>query len=248
MKKKKNISTIYFIIICIIALLFILSPIIMRIPFVYDLVKWFLSALKDSQYKNTYIGALGSIIGTFLAITGVIWTQKLIEKNKKENESQKNALVMYYDYKFALDGILEIMNVVYPLVRSNTMPDDEQIIRRFQNLKKKRKIYINPNWKQLVSSLQETLSSDDIKEALLLYYKLTMISISFNAPISETSRKEDMNSYSIMFGLIDLELPLDKNSISIKSNILRLQKHLALIAGLTEKSCEGEENEARNLI
>lgn len=89
MKKKKSISTIYFIIICVIALLFILSPLVLRIPVVYDLVKWFLSAFKDNQYKNTYIGALGSIIGTFLAITGVIWTQKLIEKIQQIMKAKK---------------------------------------------------------------------------------------------------------------------------------------------------------------
>ena len=107
-------------------------------------------------------------------------------------------------------------------------------------------LYINPNWRQLVTSLQETLSSDEIIDAQLLYYKLNMISISFNAPISETSRKEDMNSYSIMYSLIDLELPLVNNSISIKNNILRLQEHLAIIAGLNEK--KEEQNESRNLI
>lgn len=247
MKKKKSISTIYFIIICVIALLFILSPLVLRIPVVYDLVKWFLSAFKDNQYKNTYIGALGSIIGTFLAITGVIWTQKLIEKNSADNESQKNALIMYYDYKFALEGIIEIMKVIYPLAKSNTLPDDEQIISKFRNLKKKRRIYINPNWRQLVTSLQETLSSDEIIDAQLLYYKLNMISISFNAPTSETSRKEDMNSYSIMYSLIDLELPLTDDSISIKNKYLQLQEHLAIIAGLNEKTKE-EQNESCNLI
>ena len=146
---------------------------------------------------------------------------------------------MYYDYKFTLEGIIEIMKVIYPLAKSNTLPDDEQIISKFRNLKKKRRIYINPNWRQLVTSLQETLSSDEIIDAQLLYYKLNMISISFNAPTSETSRKEDMNSYSIMFSLIDLELPLTDDSISIKNKYLQLQEHLAIIAGLNEKNKGG---------
>lgn len=36
---------------------------------------------------------------------------KADRKNSADNESQKNALIMYYDYKFALEGIIEIMKV-----------------------------------------------------------------------------------------------------------------------------------------
>lgn len=238
MKKTRNISTIYFGIICIIAVLFILSPLIIRIPFFYQLIKWLLSVFKDDQYKNTYISAVGSIIGTFLAITGVIWTEKLLDKRKAEIQNKKNALIMYYDFHFALEGILEIMNEVYPLIKGTVMPDDDNIITTFRKLKKKRRIYINPDWRQLVTDLQDVLSPKNINEAQLLYYYLSMISISFNAPMSETSRKEDINSYSIMCKLVDIEKkPV---SISIKREITDLQDHIANIAGVKDLSSSFE--------
>ena len=197
------------------------------------MIRCFLSIFKNDEYKRTYIETLGAILGTFLAITGVIWTQKLSDKHNKHIQNEKNALIMYYDFKFALDSILEIMTVVYPLIKNNVMPDDSQIIELFRKLKKKRRIYIEPNWRQLVTSLRDELSLDEIREAQSIYNRLSIISMSFNANTSETSRKEDKNCYSLMYNMIDIESVLKEPiqyEFSIKSNITNLHKRIAEIA------------------
>lgn len=236
-KKKKSISTIYFSIICVIAFIYILSPLIVQIPFVYDFIKWFLSSFKSEQYKNTYIGALGSIIGAFLAITGVIWTQKLFDNNINNKQNKENALIIYYDFKYALDEILEMVKIIYPKIKGNVFPEDEEIMSDFRKLKKKRRIYVNNNWRQLVTALHDELTIDEIQLAQMLFNQLTIISIILNSPISEISRKDAMNAYSIMCDMFNIEPSLAhpiNYSITIKNNINSLQNKIADIAGIEQ--------------
>lgn len=232
-RPKFNKSTMYFIIVCTITLLFIGSPLLIRIPLVYEAIRGYLSIFKSSNYKSTYIETIGSIWGTFLAITGAIWTQNIFDKQEKKAQAEKNALIMYYDFKFALKSIEDIMKVIYPMAKSNVLPEDETIIDLFRREKRKHRIYIDSNWRQLVTSLRDDLTVDEIREAQIIYSKLSMICMSFNASITETSRKEDNNSYLIMHDMIAVTVPLKEPivyEISIKKDILSLIDRVAELA------------------
>ena len=71
---RKRTPNILFIIVSAISAAFILIPLVLRIEFVYKAVSWFISPL--GEYGSSYIETLGAILGTFLAITGALWTQK----------------------------------------------------------------------------------------------------------------------------------------------------------------------------
>lgn len=80
-KNKKNIT---FVIMCVITVLFIILPLIMKITFVSDFIAWLMLALKYQEYKSAYLGIIGGLVGSWLAITGAIYTQRKFDKEKEE--------------------------------------------------------------------------------------------------------------------------------------------------------------------
>lgn len=79
MNNKKYRNT-FFIIVSIIGGIFIVSPIILRVPFIRDFFSWFFRSLGNSDYKSSYIETFGAILGTFLAVTGTLWTQRKLDE------------------------------------------------------------------------------------------------------------------------------------------------------------------------
>ena len=85
----KKIKTAY-IVMLVITTLFLLIPLLLRIPFVSCVVSWVMDGFKISDYKSSYLEVLGGIAGSWLAITGAIYTErKFDEEHKKENEKSK---------------------------------------------------------------------------------------------------------------------------------------------------------------
>lgn len=62
--------------------IFLFAPLIIKLPFVDDIVSWILLILKQQVYKSSYIEVLGAIAGSWLAITGAIYTQRKSEYEK----------------------------------------------------------------------------------------------------------------------------------------------------------------------
>ncbi|WP_202766286.1 hypothetical protein [Clostridium paridis] len=48
----------------------------MRVQIFSGLLSWLLSPLKTTEYKSSYIQTFGAILGTFMAVSGALWTQK----------------------------------------------------------------------------------------------------------------------------------------------------------------------------
>ncbi|MBL4930906.1 hypothetical protein JK634_03745 [Clostridium sp. YIM B02565] len=73
---KQKYGNIIFIIICFIGGLFLITPILLRVQIFSGLLSWLLSPLKTTEYKSSYIQTFGAILGTFMAVSGALWTQK----------------------------------------------------------------------------------------------------------------------------------------------------------------------------
>ena len=71
----------------IITALFLLIPLLLKIPFVSCVVSWLMDGFKISDYKSAYLEVLGGIAGSWLAITGAIYTQRKFD-DEKEKQSQ----------------------------------------------------------------------------------------------------------------------------------------------------------------
>lgn len=231
---KRKYQVLIFVVLCVISGVLICSPFVIRIPAAYSMVSWFLQSLNDKEYKIVYIEMIGSLVGTFLAITGALWTQRNIDENNEREKIKKTAAIVYYDLKLNIDTLLETMKVVYPLVKANVLPDDEETIAKFRKMKNKRRIFFVPNWREMVVELQSVLSSEQIRDILILYGKLSMISLSFNAAVNEHSKKEDTNAYNIMQNLFSVEYALTYE-IKVKKDIESLLTQLLNVAQMKDK-------------
>ena len=66
-----------------------LTPVLLRFPLFESGISLLLMTLKIPEYKSAYLGLIGSLVGSWTAITGAIWVQQEIEKannlQKKKN-------------------------------------------------------------------------------------------------------------------------------------------------------------------
>ena len=75
--------------------------------FAYEAADTYFSGLGDSDYKSSFLESIGGMLGTFLAITGALWTQHYFEQEQEHKEDIQNTTVIYYDFKFAFTEIKE---------------------------------------------------------------------------------------------------------------------------------------------
>lgn len=85
--QEKKIST--FSIMCVITVMFMILPLIMKIPIISSVIAWIMSALKYQEYKSAYLGLIGGLVGSWLAITGAIYTQQKINKDTDKRKEQE---------------------------------------------------------------------------------------------------------------------------------------------------------------
>lgn len=84
----KKIKTVYIVMI-VITMLFLLIPMLLKIPVISAIVRWMMNGFKMSEYKSAYLGVLGGIAGSWLAITGAIYTQRKFDDERKSEEETK---------------------------------------------------------------------------------------------------------------------------------------------------------------
>lgn len=153
--------------ICIfIALLFLISPLLLRIPWVESMVIYILFALKEEGYKSSYIETIGAIFGTFFAITGALWTQRKIDLKNENRIIKEAAVIVYYDFKFAFDDLFRF-EYAYACIKPET-DNEYDDLEYFLKYKKDIKICIDPNWICNVAKLCDVLTSEELK----LIYKI----------------------------------------------------------------------------
>ena len=229
MNNKRN-QNILFIIVCAISAAFVLTPLILRIECIHRMVSWFIGPL--GEYGSSYIETLGAILGTFLAVTGALWTQRKIDEVQYKKELRESALIVYYDFEFVFNDIIRFMSCYLSRQQKvcNTLEDFEQ----FKKIKEMSHIYIyiDDNWIQNVAKLSYSLSSNEIQQIYKLYGDLNTIKRAFNSSINEMSQDDAKSAYSVMFSdfcSIDSLSPL---MVSLKENIEQIMKKLKELGGM----------------
>lgn len=237
MKSNKN-RNVLFIIPSIIGTMFIISPLLLRIPCIRVLFSYFLQPLVDSGYKSSYIETFGAILGTFLAVTGTLWAQKKIDEVADKKEIKESALIVYYDFKFAFDDLATFMVSYLKSQRKiiNTIND----LEKYKEFKKKYRIYTDNAWIHNVAKLSPILSNDEIEIIYKLYGDLSTIKKVFNTPINEMSEDEEQSAYFIMFyNLFNIKAKLKRPmriDVTLKDNIIKIMDRLKRISNISDKN------------
>jgi hypothetical protein len=83
-----NLSGIVFLIFSILALFLIISPLLVKNDVIARLARWYLGSI--GNYSGNYIGAMGGIIGTGLAVSSALWISGVQERKNRELIELKN--------------------------------------------------------------------------------------------------------------------------------------------------------------
>ena len=196
---KKAITWI-FILSCLCALLFLCLPLILRFDCVYNCISAFLSAFRNTEYKGLYIETLGALFGAFLGVIGAVLAQNLANKQSKAAEIENTAQVLYADLKDSLKRVSTVFSDPgFPKGENDLIHaiahEEENELHKFDYLVYENRIIMLPDWKQMILSIEEKLSSDDLRILLVTYTELSELS-------SLTSNNDDkrwrLKVYSIL--------------------------------------------------
>lgn len=212
----------------VIIFIFIIIPIILRISFIEKVICWGLSGLKYQEYKNSYITTIGSMLGSFLAISGAVWTQRRIDETNEIREAKKSALIVYYDFRFAFDNLVYIPKMVwykqYKEQKFNSKSTSEFFLEYSKNIY----LYIDDDWKNSVAKLSKILSQDEIKIIYDTYGKLCNVRKILDKQIEDKSQIARIYNSSVS-RFYDKSMSLDGShciEISLKEEYEELLKKL----------------------
>lgn len=227
---------ILFIVVSILGCAFVVVPVLLRVPFIANVLTWLLRPLKDSGYKSSYIETFGAILGTFLAVTGALWTQRKIDERTDEKELIECALIIYYDFTFALDDLITLMQLYTDTQQtiSNVLLDYDEFIKR----QGKCRIYIDKDWIHNVAKLSHALPSSYIQNIYKLYGDLSTIKNVFNSSAEVISEDDAKMVYSMIFqGMCNFEAVLRyplQAKVSLKEDIVLMLEKIKEIAQIDE--------------
>lgn len=156
------------------AIIFVLSPVLLRCKWFNSGIDFLLEPLKYSAYKEAFIGAVGGMIGSFLAITGALWVEKSLTRENDKKEIEKAALIIYYDIAFFYKEISDLaMNMGWIL----GIPDKDESKQKFNLYKNYIGIHIHAEWISLVAILKDVLTVDELKNIYDFYGKVSDVKI-----------------------------------------------------------------------
>lgn len=163
---KRTILNVLLLFSVILAILFLLSPILLNFTWFYNIVDRFFEPLKTAEYKGAFIGACGGMIGSFLAITGALWVERRLAKDNDQQECEKTALILYYDMKLFYEGATHLATNMDRIINAVDIGSKEE---SFIICKNQTGIHIHPDWINLVASLTDYLDPYEIKQIHLFF-------------------------------------------------------------------------------
>lgn len=167
------VEIVLFLIVSIITVIFIASPWWLECDNLSSGVSNILDTLKTEGYKITYIETMGAILGTFLAISAALWTQRRENKRQEKNSIKEAAVIVYYDFKFAFEDLFKFEKA-YACIKPG-IENEYDDLEYFLKYKSTIKIYIDSNWIANVAKLCNVLAADEIKQIYKIYGDLETV-------------------------------------------------------------------------
>jgi len=167
----KKINLYVFIAMLTLTILVVLTPLLLKEPFINHIVSYYLEELHTTEYKSVYITLLGGFMGSWLAITGAIWTQRKFENNRNEVQLKESALIVYYDFDFAFNDIKRFMEYY----KKSTLSEEGLIDKKNKPIKMTLTIFIDSDWIYNVAKLNTQFNKKEIKQIYEIYGYLNYV-------------------------------------------------------------------------
>lgn len=222
------VEIVLFLIVSIITVIFIASPWWLECDSLSSGVSNILDTLKTEGYKTTYIETMGAILGTFLAISAALWTQRRENKRQEQNIIKEAAVIVYYDFKFVFEDLFKFEKA-YACIKPG-IENEYDDLEYFLKYKSTIKIYIDSNWIANVAKLCNVLSAEEIKQIYKIYGDLETVKEVFDRGDEDIDSSTARKIYNlIQCDLCTLTLA---PSIKVSHNIVneKLMKRLETMA------------------
>lgn len=220
--KEWIIDNLFFLVIGMISILFITSPIWMNFEYLARIVSIFLLPLKKDGYKSSYVETMGALLGTFLAVSGALWTQRRIDSKKEKEKVRERTLIIYYDFKFVFDDVKNLMSEYQynASVKGNSFitSQDREFFKEYS---KGLKVHIDQDWITHVASVSKLFTNEEIKKI-------------YDKPIESILDSEIDLAFRKMNTWINLTISLNTlaTNVELKDEITNLLKRIEVIGGL----------------
>lgn len=197
----------------VITIIFVLCPLWLKLSILHNGVSWVLKALSDQGFKSSYIETTGAILGTFLAVTGAVWTQRMID-TKVENEKKREcALIIFYDFEFAFEELCSYIRsyrIKANPICINVLEDEK--IEAFRECGKSFKIYIHNEWIENVAKISRYFSNAEIKTIYEMYGDLETVRKIYDKPLEQISKSELKLAFKSMEKYCTFEVELRRGA------------------------------------
>lgn len=172
MKEKRNYyqKKIIILAVAVFAFAMFVFPLVLRCPFIKQIVVTLLSFTENEAYKVAYVEFIGAIIGSFIAICGSVWIQGRIDEKEDTVRRKKYACIVYNDLDLAFKDLIKIFRDTEIRCGLKTI-NGENDANVFCKVAVGRKIHLSPNWISDVAQLNNVLSRTEI-QTIYKYYGL----------------------------------------------------------------------------
>lgn len=158
----------------------ILTPLVLKVPAVKQFALYLLSFTNNSDYKIAYVEFWGTIIGSFIAIFGALWTQKRNDRKEAINRRKKYVSIVYFDLYLAYQDLIEIFRETKQKYRLKNISDEDSK-DKFCEIAVTRRLYLSPTWIEDFSQMNDVLSQTEISHIYKCYGKLLDIDRAFQS-------------------------------------------------------------------
>lgn len=162
-----------------IMVIIIISPLLIKFECVRNIANFFIIDLYSM--KGDYLGMLGTLIGSCLAITGALWAQKRINDNNDFGSVKKSAKLIVFD-----------LERTFKLIKSS------YISKSFWLDRVNCKIKLNGKWDENILAFSGYIKDSEIDDLMKLYDDIYVLS-SFIEKLIDSHNEIEESTYDFSY-------------------------------------------------
>lgn len=156
MKRFSIYDTLFYILLGIMVII-IISPLLIKSEYLRNIANFFIADLHSM--KGDYLGMLGTLVGSCLAITGALWAQKRINDNNEFENVKKSAKLIVFDLERA-----------FKLIKSSYISNCFRLDKVYWKIK------FNGKWDENILALRGYIKDSETDDLMKIYDEIYILS------------------------------------------------------------------------